>query len=463
MRHTRVSIATARRTLRVTVAMALIGSAAWSHAADPKASKFFEDALVRYEKRDLDGAIIQLKNALQIDPTMLPVQVLLGKALLRNGEVVASEVALLEALRLGVNRAEVVIPLAQSYLAQGKHKLIFEQQQLLLPGLPPGVQLQLLLLRASASSDLGDVRGALKAIDDARVIDPKSPEVSLAEVPIRIRSRQFTEAIAAVERGLALAPGSAEAWYQKGSILHVMGQLGGALAAYDQALSTDASHIEARIARTGIYIDLGKAAEASKDLDTLLSQAPQEPRAAYLRALLAERNKDFPAANAALKEVTNLIDPVPMDFIRYRPQLLMLNGLSHFGLGQREKAKQYLVAFQKIQGNSPASKLLAQILLAEPNVQAAIDVLEGYLKGQPADAQAMTLLASAYMSMGRNAKATALMQEALKGRDTPEMRTVLGMSVVIGSLPQIAPKKHWVPAFRQSVAGAVEDRLGNGA
>ena len=432
MRRSRISVITAQRIRRLTVLMALIGAAACSYAADPKASKFFEDALVRYEKKDMDGAIIQLKNALQIDPKMLPVQVLLGKALLRNGEVVASEVALLEALRLGVNRAEIVVPLAQAYLAQGKHKLIFEQQQLLLPGLPVGVQLQLLLLRASASSDLGDVRGALKAIDDARAIDPRSPDVSLAEVPIRIRSRQFTEATAAVERALILAPGSAEAWYQKGSILHVMGELNGAIAAYDKALAADASHAEARIARTGINIDLGKNAEAFKDLDALQKLTPHEPRAAYLRALLAERNKDFTAANAALKEVTNLIDPVPMDFIRYRPQLLMLNGLSHFGLGQREKAKQYLVAFQKIQGNSPASKLLAQILLAEPNVPGAIDVLEGYLKGQPADAQAMTLLASAYMSLGRNAKATALMQEALKGRDTPEMRTVLGMSLIRG-------------------------------
>jgi putative PEP-CTERM system TPR-repeat lipoprotein len=432
MRHSRISVAIAHRAIRVTVAMALVSGATWSHAADPKASKFFEDALVRYDKKDMDGAIIQLKNALQIDPTMLPVQVLLGKALLRNGDVAAAEVALLEAIRLGVNRAEVVIPLSQAYLAQGKQKLIFERQQLLLPGLPPAVQLQLLLVRASAASDLGDARGALKAIDDARAIDPKSPEVWLAEVPIRIRSRQFSEASAAVERGLVLVPGSAEAWYQKGSVLHVMGQLGGALAAYDKALAVDASHAEARIARTGIYIDLGQPAEASKDLDALLKLAPREPRAAYLRALLAERTKNFTAANAALKEVTDLIDPVPMDFIRYRPQLLMLNGLSHFGLGQREKAKQYLAAFQRIQGNSPASKLLAQILLAEPNVPAAIDVLEGYLKGQPADAQAMTLLASAYMSLGRNAKATALMQAALTGRDTPEMRTVLGMSLIRG-------------------------------
>ena len=38
-----------------------------AHAADGKASKYYEDGLVRFEKKDMPGAIIQLKNALQID------------------------------------------------------------------------------------------------------------------------------------------------------------------------------------------------------------------------------------------------------------------------------------------------------------------------------------------------------------------------------------------------------------
>ena len=432
MRNFRLSGSLARSATHILLCVSALGCAASATAADPKASKFFEDALVRYEKKDIEGAIIQLKNALQIDPNMLAVQMLLGRALMKNGEVAAAEVAFLQALRLGVNRAEVVVPLGQAFLAQGKHKLIFEQQQLLLPGLPAPVQLQMLLLRASAASDLGDVRGALRAIDDARVIDLRAPEVWLAEVPIRIRARQFKEATAAADRALSLAPDSAEARYQSGSILHAQGDLKGAISAYDRTIKTSADHVEALVSRAGLLIDLGRPADAAADLVTLKQVAPDDPRAAYLRALLAERNKDFATANAALKTVTELLDPVPLEFIRFRPQLLMLNGLAHFGLGQREKAKQYLEYYQRIQSGSPAAKLLAQILLAEPNVPRAIDVLEAYLKGQPGDAQAMTLLASAYMTLGRHAKATALMQEALKARETPEMRTVLGMSLIRG-------------------------------
>ena len=411
------------------VALALQGLAAQA-VTDSKASRFYEDALTRYERKDLPGAIIQLKNALQIDKNMLPVQVLLGKALLANGEAVAAEVALDEAVRLGVNRAEVVIPLGHAYIAQGKHKLMLEQPQFAVAGLPPVQQLQLLLLRASAQADLGDPRNALKSLDEARIVDARSAEAWLAEVPIRIRTRQFAEAEAAVARGLALAPNSGEARYQKAALLHVQGNLQGARTAYDSALQQDPNHIEARVARAGLEIDLKQFAEAAKDVAELQRQSPREPRAAYLKSVLAERDGDAVAVAKALREVTAFLDPVPVGFIQYRPQLLMLNGLAHYGLKENEKAKAYFESFQRLQGNSPVSKLLAQIYLSENNLTRATEVLEQYIKAQPGDGQALTLLAGAQMAQGRNAKATALMQQALATKDAPEFRTALGLSMV---------------------------------
>lgn len=401
-------------------------------AADSKASKYYEDALIRYEKKDVAGAIIQLKNALQIDKSMLPVQMLLGKALLQSGDVQGAEVAFNEALRLGVNRAEVVVPLGQALLAQGKHKVVLEQQQFSPIGLASGVQLELFLLRSTASLDLGDTREAMKAVEEARTINPKLAEVWLAEVPIRVRTRQFPEALAAAERALILAPESAESWYQKGSIAHVSGNLNETLQAYDTAIQLNSSHVETRVARAGLYIDFGRQSDAAKDIDELKRIAPNEPRASYLQALLAEHNNQPEVARKALKTLVGLIDPVPIDFIRYRPQLLMLNGLAHFGLNETEKAKQYLEPFQRNQSNSPASKLLAQIYLSEGNENRAIEVLEAYLKATPSDGQAMTLLGSALMTKGQYSRAASLMQHALETRDSPEFRTVLGLSLIRG-------------------------------
>ncbi len=444
--------------LAVLALTVLISVASW--AADPKASKFYEDALVRYEKKDLPGAIIQLKNALQIDKSMLPVQMLLGKALLQNGEVAAAEVALLEALRLGVNRAEIVPLLGQAYLAQGKHKLLFEQHHFSLNGLPSAVRLQVLLLQASAHADLGNVRDALQAVSDARLINPGAPETWLAEVPIRIRSHQFREAKAAVGKAIDLAPESAEAWYQKASVHHVSGELTQALAAYDRVIKIDAAHVEARVARAGLYVDLGRQADAAKDVEELRKVSPQEPRGAYLRALFAERDNKPEEARKAMREVTGLIDPVPIDFIRYRPQLLMLNGLAHYGLGETEKAKGYLEAFQRVQGNTPASKLLAQIYLSESRADRAVEVLEAYLKAQPGDGQAMILMGSALMAKGQNARAMSYMKQALQTRDAPEFRTVLGLSMIrsgqaAGAIPELEAALKQNPGQNQAAAALI--------
>ena len=395
-----------------------------------KAAGYYEDALMRYEKNDMPGTIIQLKNALQVDPNMLPVQLLLGKALMRNGEVVAAEVAFKEALRLGVNRAEVVVQLGQAYVAQGKHKLVMEEKVFAPEGLPPGIRLDMHLLRATVRADLGDPSLALREIDEARAIDSRNERVWLTEVPIRIRARQIKEANAAADMALSLMPSSAEGLYQKGEIAHVEGDLRAATALYDRALLAEKSHVEARVARIGIALDQGRVADAAKDVAELQVVAPDEPRGAYMRALLAERDGDTATSLAALKKVTELLDPVPIDFIRFRPQLLMLNGLSHFGLNQSEKAKQYLEAFQRAQNNSPVAKLLARIYMTDGNPGQAVSVLEPYLRVQPTDGQALTLMAAAHMAQGRHAKATALMQEALKTQDKPEFRTALGLSLI---------------------------------
>ena len=116
------------RTAHALLLALLLGASSLPLLAQPantKASRLYEDALVRYEKKDMAGAIIQLKNALQIDNRNLAVQVLLGRALLAQGDIVAAEVAFTEALRLGVDRSEVVAPLARAVINQGKHCLLY--------------------------------------------------------------------------------------------------------------------------------------------------------------------------------------------------------------------------------------------------------------------------------------------------------------------------------------------------
>ena len=123
------------------VAALVLSACLAAQAADPRSAQYYEDALQRYEKQDYAGAIIQLKNSLKIDNQQLTVQLLLGKALLANGEVQAAEVAFNEATRLGVNRAEVVVPLAQTLVGQARLQEVVAPGPRFDPaGLPPMVR-----------------------------------------------------------------------------------------------------------------------------------------------------------------------------------------------------------------------------------------------------------------------------------------------------------------------------------
>lgn len=407
-------------------------SPAVAQSAKEKAARYYEDAQSRFDRKDIPGAIVQLKNALQADKSLLPVQLLLGRALMMDGQAVAAEVAITEALRLGVDRAEVAVTLGQALLAQGKHKELLEQARLAPAGLPNSVRLQVLLLRASAFTDLGEESNALKSIGEARAIDGTAADTWLAEVPLRLRTRHFKEAAAAADMAFKLAPDKAEVHYQRGTIAHLRSDVPAAIDSYSKALSLDPNHTEARIARAGLYIDLRRDADALADIAEGRKRSPKEPRAAYMRALLLERAGDRVAATAALGEVVGLLDPVPIEFIRYRPQMLLLAGLAHFALDEFGKAKPFLEMFYRAQPATPASKVLARIYMQEKSVDRAVDVLETYLRGLPNDGQALTQLSSAYLAKGRHAKATQLMQDALKTRDSPEYHTALGIALTQG-------------------------------
>jgi len=439
------------------LAALLIASTPLAHAQDAaKASRFYEDALKRYEKRDIAGAIVQLRNALQADKSQLPVHVLLGQALLADSQPSAAEFQLGEALRLGVNRAEVAVALAMALNAQGKQQQVLEDPRLQPAGLPPGIQQQLLIERALAQSDMGDVKAALASVADARALNPGNVNSWLAEVPLRVRNRQFAEAHAAADQAIKLAPDNAEALYQKASILHASVQIAEALTGYNKAIKANPRHADARLARAGLLIDLNRDADALAELNELQALKPRDPRAAYLRAVLAERSQDAASSKASLKQITALLDPVPIEFIRYRTQLLVLNGLAHFSLGELEKAKPYLEMASRQQPGSPLVKLLAQVALAEPNVNRAVELLEGYVKSHPGDGQALLMLANSHMRQGRHARAVQLMQDALKAKDVPEYRTALGLSLLQsgqGALAEDQLAKAYKADPRQTYAG----------
>lgn len=394
------------------------------------ASQFYEDALQRFDKKDHAGAVVQLKNVLRLDSKNLSAQVLLGRALLEDGQVNAAEVAFTEAIRLGVNRAEVVVPMANAALRQGKPDSVINDARFAVEGLPNDAQFELLLLRAAAAGDTGDLKAAMKSIETARSLNPGNVASFLGEVPLRIRGNQLPEGLAAADKAVAMAPADPEAHHARGEVLHVAGDIAKARAAYDKALELDPAHLGALIARAGIHLDQNRLGDVARDVEAVLKKSPREARALFLKATVAEREGRVADTRAALNEVTAQLDPIPPQFLRYRPQLLLLGGLAHNGLGQREKAKPYLEGVLRGDPGHAAAKVLANLHLADRNADAATNVLDTYLRYRPADPQAQLLLANAHLGQGRATRAVQILEDALKRAESPPLRAALGLAYV---------------------------------
>ena len=162
-----------RRAGQAALCLALLGQA---FAQSTDAGRFYEDALRRYEAKDFEASIVQLKNALQADRGLLPAHVLLGRASLDVGDPVAAEVAFGEALRLGGSRAEVAPLLAQALLQLGRHGALLGDARLQPAGLSGTPLFRLLLVRSAAQGDAGDLNAALVSIEQARAVDAQSPD-----------------------------------------------------------------------------------------------------------------------------------------------------------------------------------------------------------------------------------------------------------------------------------------------
>lgn len=416
-----------RRVLRVLVVCTMTAccAGAWAVDAD-KAARFYEDGLARFEHNDVAGAVIQLKNALQQDPKLLAAHVLLGKALLSTGDAGAAEVSFNEALRLGVSRSEVAVPLARALMLQGRAQAVIDR----VPpdGLPTATQVEMLAIRGVAYADLGNMVQASKSFEQARGLDPNSVVPLLAEAPVLLSAGRLDQAQVVAEKAMKLAPNNADAWNIYGEVAHGQGDLAAALDRYAKALQLNPKHVEARLARASILLEQQRDAEAEKDLEVLHQQVPAEARATYLRAVLAGRRGQSAEVARLLGEVVKVVDALPRAWINNQEQFLMLGATAHHGLGQYSAARAYLDTL--IGHNSrhyAARKLLASIYLDQGDLSSADNTLDPVLRDVPNDGQALYLKGQILLAQKRYVQATEMLERAAKsGVDTPDLRAAIG-------------------------------------
>ena len=379
-------------------------------------------------KHDRNAAIIHLKNALQINPDLGEARLLLGKSQLEAGEIVAAERDLRKARELKMPDEQVVPPLARALLARGAVKEVIDEfGNADVP--TPEARADLATTVAQAQMATGNLDAARAGFAAALQAVPGYPPALLGEARVTAAGNDLPAAMAMVDKALAASPTLVEGWVLKGDIATGQRQLDDAAAAYRKALELRHDNVVAHSKLAMTLLQQGKLADANAQVDALDKVAPKHPQTLYLRALLAFREKNFPAAREAIQQQ-----------LRAAPdnlQGLVLEGNIEFQLGSYSQAE---TSLRKALARAPNLRLARMVLvntyLRSGQPVKALDALPPLLDDGEPTPEVLMLAGEVQMRNGNPKEAERLFAKAsaLDPTDATKRTAVAVMHVRSGEV-----------------------------
>jgi putative PEP-CTERM system TPR-repeat lipoprotein len=398
-----------RRALTSSLLALALSSGAQAQSFD-SARGYYEDAAGLVARDDAAAALIQLRNALQLDPSHVPSLVLMGQTLLAQGEPGEAAQMLSDALLQGADPTLILKPLTEAYLRQGRYAELLREVPA--SSAPEDLRAEIFAAHAQAQLALGNIDEAGIALHNALNLEANNTTARIVRVALDIRLGRRQQALDNAGRLIEEFPDDARAWNNYASALHATGQVGPAIEAYRRSLALNPDNTDARVAVVSLYMDQDREADAAADIRYLEENAALDPRGAYFRALAAARSGDRETELNALNVTVGVLDALDPERVNGNPQLQMIGALAHFGLGAYAKARELLVTY--LAGNPDdigANRLLGSTLLALEDYGSAITLLAPLQRRYPDDGDITSLLAAAYSNSGQAQRAADLLAD----------------------------------------------------
>lgn len=358
----------------------------------PSAREEVASARQHLAQGDTKTALIDVRNALQKEPTLAEARFLLGQLLLDQGDPVGAEVELKKA-QDGGWPADQTEPLrARALLTTGGPEALLQRYaDRQLPDPKSQAALQLVIAQAYLAKPQPDK--AMAAIDAALTAEPASLPAQLLKIRLIAATGDMQTSEQQLQALLQQHPNNASVLQAQGDWLRVAGRPDDAAQAFRQAIAADAKTEDARIGLVQLMLakhDLKAAAEA---LEPLRPLAPQRLQVRFLTALLAyERGEYAPAREAVLQ----LLKQAPEN-----PAVLQLAGQVEAQRGALVQAESYLSkSVQLAPDNAPPRLALAQVQLRGGDGAKTLQTLQPLLSAEPPRAEALALAGQAALLTG---------------------------------------------------------------
>ena len=372
------------------------------------------------KKGDQTGAVIQLKNALEKEPQNKEARLMLGTSYNKKEQYAAAEKELRKARELGMTEDRLLPQLVTAMLGQG-------ESQRLLDEMPEAsnatAETRAIVMtgRGNALLGLNKKDEARSAFDEALKLVPDYPEALLGHARIEALAGNLQGALGEVERILAKNPNGKDALLMKGDLLHALGRVNEAGAAYLQATRVAPESISAWLKIVPVYLASGKIADAKVAVERAHKLAPGNLLVRYMEGLVEFRQGHLERARDRLEEVLNAApDNVPAN---------LLAGTVAYDLGSFQQAQSYLAkVIERAPSNALGRKLLAATALKLGNGPKAEEILKPLAPEKSDDPAVLALMGEIRLRARDFNQAGQYLERASRLSPNPALRTDLAVA-----------------------------------
>ncbi len=442
------------------------------------AQKFYDRALNLYEQKSYRSAVIELKNALSLDPNYSKARRLLADSYLALGQigsvrktsqqleetdlpgfyedaVVRFEagdfsgaiIQLKKVLRENSDDTVARLLLGRSYLEIGDgysselalekarsggadvslwvvplaHAYLLQKKfDLLFNDIQPenfdkDIKAHLYVIQAQAHLARHEFVQANMAFISARRFGPAMVEPIAGQARVKLEQGALGDAEQMALSAKKIAPRSSAIWTLLGDIHYQKRDLQLALSDFSKAVQLAPGNRQAHKGKAQVLLDLGRYQDTEKEIKPVWETSPGDPRASYLYAIALARNNRQPQARAVLRDAALFINSLDPVFVQNDPPTLLISGLIHYMDDDFAKASQNLQRFLVMQPRHfSARQLFAAVLLKRNDPKGAIQALIPVMGQVRQHLQALVILGSAYTRAGRYAQAIKTYSRAMQ-------------------------------------------------
>ena len=368
---------------------------------------------------DKQAAIVELKNAIQLDPKQAEARFELGSLYLDQGKYQAAEKELNRAMELGYSASKTIPLLARSYRRTGANAAL-EGLEHDMSELTVVEKAEVGYYKAQSLIELGKPDEAIVLIQELMQLDTGSVYKGLAGVLNLVLSEKRQEAL---ERAIQLqnqAPLNKAVLSVTARLYLVNQQASKAADVYAQYVKAAPDDIETRFALANMLVEQTRTQEAEEHVDILLKINDKNALLNQLKGVIRAADKDFVNAQEFSEiAITNgNSDPI----------VRLVAGYSAFQQGDFEAAVSHLsIIAVGLPDNHAGLRILAASQLQTGMTTEASEVLKRLDNLTAADATLFSSTGYELLQSGEAKKARALLERVEGISETADDLTRLGV------------------------------------